>query len=370
MEKIKNVYDKITCFENLYMANKAAEKGKRYRKDVLNFNANLESNLFEIQRQLNDKTYEIGKYREFYIYEPKKRLIMALPYRDRVVQHAIYRQIYPIIDARFYEHSYACRPGKGSFAALDTLQGWLKTIEKTGEIWYYCIFDMTKFFYRVSHEIVMWDFDNRVDDPDLRWLMDKIINSTDKPFGLPDGVSADKCAPQDRLFDVGVPIGNLTSQTCGNMYLDNLDTYIIETLQYTLGIDEKRDKQKGYYIRYMDDGLLISKSKKELWKDLEKIKVYIESVLELKLNNKTHVGRCTNGIDFLGCHVKAQNIKPKRAAIKRMEKRLVHVRTQHKKGKMTKEALRQTENSYIGRLEHFDCEKIMEKYALQRGRNE
>ena len=96
MQSIKNIYEKIYDFENLHKAWEEARKGKRYRDDVLIFNRNYEEQLINIQNHLIYETYEVGKYHTFYVYEPKKRLIMSLPFKDRIVQWAIYRQVFPL----------------------------------------------------------------------------------------------------------------------------------------------------------------------------------------------------------------------------------------------------------------------------------
>lgn len=126
MKRIGNIYGTICSFENLYAAYLEARKCKRYRHEVLRFSANLEEELLAIQRELQSKTYEIGEYHKFIISEPKKRLIMALRFKDRVVQWAIYRQLNPIFDSQFIYDSYACRIDKGTHAALDRLQYWLR----------------------------------------------------------------------------------------------------------------------------------------------------------------------------------------------------------------------------------------------------
>ena len=117
MQSIKNIYEKIYDFENLHKAWEEARKGKRYRDDVLIFNRNYEEQLINIQNHLIYETYEVGKYHTFYVYEPKKRLIMSLPFKDRIVQWAIYRQLFPLYEKTFIFDSYACRKGKGTHKA-------------------------------------------------------------------------------------------------------------------------------------------------------------------------------------------------------------------------------------------------------------
>jgi RNA-directed DNA polymerase len=149
-----NLYHRIYDFENLHDAYTKARKGKRYKNEVLNFKMNLEGNLIELQNELIHKTFENGMYREFKIYEPKERVIMALPFKDRVVHHALCTIIEPIFENRFIYDSYACRPGKGTHAAADRTTDFLR---KTNNKWdnVYCLkADVKKYFYNINHEIL------------------------------------------------------------------------------------------------------------------------------------------------------------------------------------------------------------------------
>lgn len=107
-----------------------AVKNKRYREEVLIFSQNLEANLLALLDELKNRTYRVGKYREFYVNYPKRRLVMALAFPDRIVQWAIYQQINPFIDKRFITHSYGCRNGKGSLAAVQQLHSWIQAVSR------------------------------------------------------------------------------------------------------------------------------------------------------------------------------------------------------------------------------------------------
>ena len=350
-KKIENIYNEIVDFENIYEATRKAQRNKRYRNDVLKFNAKLEENIIEIQNELIWKTYEPGKYHEFYVYEPRQRLIMALPYKDRVVQWAIYLKTTPLIDEMFYEHSYACRKGKGSLKAIVQLKDWMKEEESI----YYGKIDISKFFHRVNHTAIMWDLKNRISDENLLWLYGKFVNDRKTAFGLPRGTSAEECLKNERLFEVGMPIGSLSSQMNANMQLDNLDWYVVKELNFS-----------GHYIRYMDDAILVGKSKKEIWEAIKNIEMFLDKTLQLELNNKTRVGRCTNGVDFLGCKIKRDQIRIKKKSKQRMEKRLKYVRKQYEKKEVTLEKLKETENSYTERLDKFGCVGLMKKLGLSK----
>ena len=220
---LDDVYDRICQYEELYQSHIEARKGKRYRDDVLTFTDRLEENLIELQNELIWQTYTVGKYRPFYVREPKLRLVMALQYRDRVVQWDIYKQLYPFYDKMFIEDSYACRRDKGTHKAADRLQYWLQQVSRKPGEWYYLKLDISKYFYRVDHLVLLDILSRRIKDQRLMRLLSEIINSEDTRFGLPAGVSPEDCPEEQWLNDVGMPIGNLTSQLFANIYLNELD---------------------------------------------------------------------------------------------------------------------------------------------------
>jgi len=352
MKRINNIYEKIYDFENLYSAYIEARRGKRYRPDVLKFSAHLEENLTEIQNELMWKSYHVGSYRQFYVHEPKKRLIMALSFKDRVVQWAIYRQLNPLVDKQFIHDSYGCRVGKGSHAATQRLQGWLIAINKQEDPCFYLKLDVSKYFHRVNHEVLLWDLGNRIKDKDVIWLLSEIINNKEVPFGLPSGIKPEDCPVEDRLFDVGMPIGNLTSQMEANLCLDNLDQYA------------KHDLQIKHYIRYMDDIIILGKSKSELWEIKHKIEVFLNDVLKLELNHKTRVGRVKDGIEFVGLHVWGHKQRIKKQSLKRIKARLKFVRRAFDKSEIKEDKLQATEASYRGLLKSTHSTGLLETFGL------
>jgi len=354
VKRINNIYKKIYDFENLYLAYLSARKGKKYRQDVLQFSAHLEENLIQIQNELIWKTYKVGKYRQFYIHEPKKRLIMALPFKDRVVQWAIYRQINPIIDKQFIYDSYGSRKGKGAFAASNRLQKWVRhnTTNKDKEYDFYLKLDISKYFYRVDHEVLINDAKRRIKDNDMIWLLSEIINNKKIAFGLPPNIDPEDCQLSDRLFDVGMPIGNLTSQLEANMYLDNLDQFAKHSLHLKK------------YIRYMDDIIILGKSKTELWEVKNRIERFVNNELKLNLNNKTRVGRSKNGIEFIGLRIFPYKRKIKRQTINRMKSRLKYMRKAYKDSRKTKEELEATESSYRALLKCSNAYGLIKKFNL------
>lgn len=349
MKTIKNLFEKIIDYENLYLAWESARKGKRYREEIMAFSDNLESNLIDIQNHLIYGTYKVGKYRPFYIYEPKKRLIMALPFRDRVVQWAIYRQLFPILNKQFIFDSYACRTGKGTQKAVARLQYWLRQTNRKPQKFYYLKLDIAKYFYRVDHGVLEQFLRRKIKDERLVDLLVSIINSEEMKFGLPVGVDPDMCAAADRLANVGMPIGNLTSQMFANLYLHELDLFA----KHKLGLH--------YYIRYMDDIIILHPDKKYLHAVKDEIETFLNDELRLQLNKKTAIRPCSMGIEFVGYRVWATHRKLKRKTALKIRHAVKGIKKKWERGEMTQEAFDRRIASYRGLLAYCNSYGLRQK---------
>lgn len=277
--KIKNVFDLIFSMENLYGALEDASDQRRYNKDVMLFNFNAWDNLKEIRDSVYDGTYTIDKYYIFYVYEPKKRMIMSIKFKHRVVQWAIYRVINPMLIKGYIKDSYGCIPERGPLTAMFRLKYWLEQVNRKDEQWYYLKLDISKYFYRISHRILKKILAKKIKDQRLLKLLESIIDCKHTPFGLPPGRSPGEVPLEERLFDVGMPIGNLLSQVFANVYLDALDQFC------------KRELQIHCYVRYMDDVIILSSSKAQLQEWKVRIASFLETELELQLNNKLVSGQ-------------------------------------------------------------------------------
>lgn len=349
MKTIKNMFPQIYDFENLYQAWESARKGKRYREEVMRFTNNLESNLIDIQNHIIYGTYRVGKYRPFYVFEPKKRLVMALPFRDRIVQWAIYRQLFPILEKQFIDDSYACRKGKGVHAAANKLQYWLRKTERQPERYFYLKMDISKYFYRVSHRVLIDILRRKIDDEKLVDLLTTIIECEETRFGLPVGFDPDAVDPEDWLDEVGMPIGNLTSQMFANLYLNELDQYAKHTLQVR------------HYIRYMDDIIILHSDKKYLAEIKEKIEAFLNDELCLMLNKKTTIRPCSMGIDFVGFRMWATHRKLKKKTAKKIVARVGFLSSALKSGEITEETFKRSASSYRGIIKHFNSYGFRQK---------
>lgn len=342
-------YEKIATFQALHDAWREARRGKRYRSDVLEFSDGLEDNLLQLERELRDGTYKVGPYRPFYVYEPKQRLVMALEYRDRIVQWAIYNALNPYYNRRYIEDSYACRKGKGSHAAADKLQYWMRQVERKGGTWYYLKLDISKYFYRVSHEVLVEILSETIKDERLLRLLEKIINCEDKAFGLPSGVAPEQCPEDEWLWDVGMPIGNLTSQMFANIYLDVLDQYAKHALKVR------------WYIRYMDDIIILSDSKEQLQAWKKEIEVFLRERLRLALNKKTAIRPISMGIDFVGYRIWTTHRLLKRQTARKIIRRFTGICRLLAAGEITQERFERITASWSGIMQHCDSMGLRSK---------
>lgn len=350
MKTVKNIYEKIYDFDNIYNAYLNARKGKRFRDEVLEFSSNLEENIIDIQNELMWKTYSVGRYRQFVITVPKKRLIMALCFRDRVIQWAIHRQIYPLFDKRFIDDSYGCRDGKGTLAAVNRLQYWLKQAYRSEDDYYYLKLDISKFFYSVNHDILMNILKKTIADEDTLNLLRTIISS-ESNIGLPDGFISD-CYPTDEAGAIsGLPIGSLTSQMFANIYLNELDQFC------------KHELKIHYYIRYMDDIIILHKDKQELHKIKSAIENFINERLGLCLNNKTAIRPVTMGIEFVGYRVWGSHKKLRKKSVIKMKQRIKEIQHLYKIGSIEFSDVKATMASYFGILKHCDSFNLRKKLS-------
>lgn len=283
------MFSHLTSFKNLLDAYKKAAKVKKDRLYVQEYDYNLEFNLLNLQKKLKNGTYQWGEYKRFYVCDPKKRLIAAAPFEDRIVHHAICNMIEPIFEKTFIDDSYACRKNKGTHKALR------RTFEFVKEANYVLKADISKYFNSINGQILFSLLKRKISDPKLLKLLETLIASG----------SQATCGQQKlpllantlTLADCGVPIGNLTSQLFANIYLNELDHLVKEKLAIE------------YYLRYMDDFVVFGQSKKELWKLAGEIREFLKTRLKLTLHpQKVHLTPTRCFLDFLGYKIYPEKI--------------------------------------------------------------
>ena len=162
-QTLHDIFPEMTSFPWLERAYRNARKQKRYRDEILVFSNDLDVHLLAIQEQMRAGVFHFGPYRRHWVYIPKKRLVMALPFDSRIVQWSVYQALNPFFDKIMIEDSYACREGKGSLAAAQHLQYWLKIAEGKPQQWYTLKLDISKYFYRVDHAVLLEILGERID---------------------------------------------------------------------------------------------------------------------------------------------------------------------------------------------------------------
>lgn len=287
---IRNCYYKCLTYEKLYDAYMRASSGKRNKRNVIRFSIDLESNLYNLYNDLYNNCYCSSKYREFIIYEPKERVIKALPFRDRVVhQWYIEEFIKPYVVPRFISDSYACIIGRGTHKAVLKLNKYMKIMNKRYGDYYIIKFDIKKYFFSIDKNILYNIMCKYISDKYLLILTYNIIFDND--------------------FN-GIPIGNYTSQYFANIYLNELDYYI----KFDLGIE--------FYVRYMDDFVVLVKSKDEAKRVYSLVDNFIRNNLNLVLNSKGRYYPSYLGCDFCGYIVYNDYRLLRKRSIKEMRRKI------------------------------------------------
>jgi len=297
--------------------------------------------LVALQDELARKTYRPGAYVNFRIHEPKQRLISAAPFRDRVVHHALCNLIEPVFDTRFFPDSYANRVGKGTHRAIDRLQVFSRQYR------YVLRADIVQHFPSLDHAILRAEIARVIADPGILWLIDLILASG---AGVLSGEYTMVYFPGDDLFAAsrprGLPIGNLTSQFWSNVYMNPLDWFV----QRELGCC----KQRGAYLRYVDDFALFSDSRRELWAWKQAI---IERLAQMRLTiheTEAQVTPTEIGIPWLGFIVYPDHRRLKRRNAVNFRRRLEHTIDLYEAGQITFAELDASVQGWINHVRYAD----------------
>lgn len=313
--------------ENLLITWERFLRGKRHKNDVVKFQINLTDNLVELYKELKNKIYTHNSYSAFNISDPKPRNIHKATVRDRVVHHLLYKELYPYFEKRFIYDSYSCRENKGTHKALDRFKYFAGKVSKNHTRTCYVLkCDIKKFFANIDHKILKEILERRIQDKDILRLLSQMIDSFEV------------LTPIYAMAEMGLPLGNLTSQLLVNVYMHEFDMHV------------KQELKTKYYIRYADDFVVLSENKNKLSLILRYIEVYLKEKLKLELHpNKVFIKTYSSGVDFLGW-VHFPHHRQLRTATKK--KIIRNMKTYPKP---------ETVNSYRGLLKHGNTKKLQNK---------
>ena len=332
-------------FEEVVTAYLDCRKGKRKTIHALDFEFNLEKNLYELYQDLIHDRYQIGKSIAFVVEQPKVREIWAGTFRDRIVHHIIYNRLAPRFYPSFIRNSFACIPERGVLDGSGRLWSGMRSI--TGnwqESCYYLQGDVRNFFVSIDKEILYSMLTPKIHEPWLCALVSHVIFHDPRTnCVLKSKRSAFDRVPRHKSLmnataNKGLPIGNLTSQFFANVYLDELDQFV------------KHQLRAKYYYRYVDDWVILNKSSQVLNEQFVAIQDFLREKLKLELHPfKKRIAPIHQGIDFIGfIH------KPYRRQIRvRTAGKMVSLVHQWKKSRRgleqdSLENLRNSMNSYFG----------------------
>lgn len=300
--KNETLLEKVSTFDNLFFAFKECSCGKRSKAGYHNYLFAYGEKLKGLEQELKQTgNYRWSGYRAFAVYEPKKRIVMAAPYRDRIVHTAMHRVLFPIIDPTMGVRTYACRYGMGNFHAVKRLREQLTIMGKNR----YCIkLDVKKYFESIPHEVLEKSFLELLPDRSLDNLLKSLIASHSE-YGK---------------LKRGIPIGNLTSQLFANFYLSSLDKLACDLLDIDFYEDKK--ESHAHYIRYMDDSVVLTTDKEKAFEVALQLVKYAKENLKLSIPPEKMMIIGRDPIPFLGFVLDEEGHRPLRRNERRFTKKL------------------------------------------------
>lgn len=377
MKKVNKLYNRINDIDIICdMYDNVISRNTKNKSKIERFNDYYSSNIINIKNIINNCNYKVSKYNIFLIREPKLRIIMSQNITDKVINHLVAKYfLVNVFDKSFIDTNVATRIGRGTHYGLIKVKKYLNEIKFKNSNFYYLKFDISKYFYNIDHDIVKELIRKKIKDKDVLNIIDNIIDSTDSDYVNScinklkekeiNRINNLKISDKEKNLKIeeinniplylsgkGFPIGNMTSQLIAILYLNELDHYIKEIL----GIK--------YYVRYMDDGILIHEDKNYLKYCLSKIKIIL-SKYKLNLNfKKTEINSIKKELDFLGYRFVIRDnkiiMKVRNDCKKRFKKKIKLLRYKdYNKYKALIE-------SYKGHLGYGDCRGLFYKVVKEK----
>jgi len=324
MKRVGFLIEKITDLNNLYLAYYKAAKTKQKKDEVILYKQNVYENLRNLQKQIKSSEIEIGNYKYFTIYEPKKRLICAASFPERVLHHALMNVCHQYFENRQINESYATRIGKGTYKAIEKAQYYSYRNK------FYLKLDIRKYFDSIDHNILKQKLNTIFKDPVLLNIFEKIINSYH--------LNKEK----------GLPIGNLTSQYFANFYLSIFDSFAKQHLHIKA------------YVRYMDDVIIWSNNSQELTEIAKTVKLFLKENLNLDLKI-SYINTCKHGLNFLSYRIFNTHTELQQKSKKRFIKKLNMYDYKLKSGEFSQEDYQRHLMPLVAFTEHASAKGFRKK---------
>jgi hypothetical protein len=338
-------WDEFVSWDNLLASWRAAAAGKRGSAAAARFEYRLAEQLLRLQQALRDGLWRPGHYLRFEVHEPKRRIISAAPFADRVVHHALMRVTAPRFERLFSPHSFANRPGLGTLAAVQQVAGLCATHRWALRL------DVAQHFPSIDHGILLGMLERRLPEPGLRAVVRLIVAGGEAPPGT--DAPPPVLLPGDDLFAAlwprGLPIGNLTSQWWSNIYLDPVDQFVARTLGCRA------------YARYVDDMVLLHDDPRELAQWGRAVHEFAAQRLRLRLHrHSAQVQPVAAGVPWLGHVVHADHVRLKSRKVVATTRRLTRAWQQWQAGELAFEDFDARVQGWIAHARHARSWRLRE----------
>lgn len=327
---VRNKFYENLTYEKLLEAHIKSRKGKGYRKEIILFNLKQEEYIMYLLEKLKNKTYKHGGYTTFYISEPKVRKIEKSRYIDRIVHRWVVDNfLEPYFVPQFIYSSFACLKNKGMHKSAKYVKEKMQHCKRIWGEYYILKMDIAKYFDNINKNILLDIIKRKIKDENILWLIKEILFSQKREKGL--------------------EIGNYTSQMFANIYLNEVDQYVKHKLKIK------------YYCRYLDDSVLMVKTKKEAKEALKKIQIFLKEKLELELNKKTQIFKNKQGVNFCGYKINEYRMKIRDKGKRKLKKKIKKLKYEIKIGKITSKEAHKYLAGHLGYIKIADVKNLTDK---------
>ncbi|MFA6073157.1 MAG: reverse transcriptase domain-containing protein [Candidatus Woesearchaeota archaeon] len=340
---VKNVtYEKLCTYDNLFLAYQGARKHKTLKPYVIEFEKELNKNLLQLQHELTTKTYHPRPLETFILRDPKTRKISKSNFRDRVIHHAICNIIEPIFDKTFIQDSYANRLGKGTLKSIERFDKFKRQVSKNNSTkCYFLKADIKHYFDNVNHQILIGLIKKRIFDEDIIWVITQILQNH-------------KAETEGK----GMPLGNLTSQFFANIYLNELDQYV------------KHQLKSKYYLRYVDDFIILDTSIDTLIENKLAIESFLKKRLCLELHpDKSKIFPLEKGANFLGFRIFYNHKLVRKKNIKKFDRKFQLLKKDYEHKILEREKAIEKFEGWLTYISHADTYKYRKHLTRELNQN-
>jgi len=332
------MFEKISTFSNLFLAFQKTRKGKTKRRYVKRFEKKFQENILKLREELINKTYKPHPLKTFILRDPKTRKINKSSFRDRIVHHALINIIEDLFEKGFIYDSHANQIGKGTLKAIERFDKFKRKVSRNNTRKCFVLkADIKHYFEEINHDILMSILKKKIKNKDVLWLIKIIIHN--------QAIGGKEIK--------GMPLGNLTSQFFANVYLNELDQFA------------KHELRTKYYIRYVDDFVILHNSKDQLKKWKEEISIFLRRKLDIELHpNKSQVLKLEKGVKFLGFRIFNHHKLLRKSNMRYFERKLNQMKIMLEEDLLNREEIVEKLEGWLAYAVNGDTHKYR-KYIIQ-----